>query len=162
MKTAKFCACPPTATRSKSQIYTSRCPKPTSKSPWPLALGPSIKPLALITQSQTQVKHDDGSTGSRRLWKVSGGKLTELSPQESQPPLILSSSGCYIILYEFCPGVDSRVRRFVIYAWQGARAARQDIAAGALCLNDVQVCARTQGSGPSAFPLVKPFFTPVI
>ena len=77
------------------------------------------------------------------MWKVSGGKLTELSPEESQPPLVLSSGGCYIICYEFCPGVDARVRRFVIYAWQGAMAARQDIAAGALCLNDVQVRVRT-------------------
>lgn len=73
------------------------------------------------------------------MWKVSGGRLVELSAEDSKPPLVLSSTGCYIVCYEFCPGVDARVRRFVIYAWQGAMAARQDIAAGALCLNDVQV-----------------------
>jgi hypothetical protein len=96
------------------------------------------------------VKNDDGSTGSVRVWRVVNGRLSELQatgPEGDNPslPLVLASSSCYVLCYKFCPGVDRTQVRHVLYAWQGCRGTKQDIASATLCLNEVSAMVKGQG-----------------
>jgi len=52
-------------------------------------------------------------------------------------PLWLSSNKCYLLHYQFCPGVDRSQTRHVLYVWHGRGSARADRASATMSMNEV-------------------------
>eukprot|EP00960_Hanusia_phi_P028495 747436-Hanusia_phi.AAC.1 len=101
--------------------------------------------LPLITPA---VKHDDGSTGSCRVWIVEQGKLKEMEMEEGENkvcrPLVLDSRHCYVMRYTYCPGIDRTQTRSITYVWQGRWAGRATMAAAVMSMGEVS-SASTSG-----------------
>eukprot|EP00802_Teleaulax_amphioxeia_P006482 Tamp_06486.p1 GENE.Tamp_06486~~Tamp_06486.p1 ORF type:complete len:311 (-),score=39.69 Tamp_06486:1242-2174(-) len=91
------------------------------------------------------LKHDDGSSGSVRVWWIQKGKLVPLSSagllgeegSSAAQPLWLHSNRCYLLHYQFCPGVDRSQTRHVLYVWHGRASPRADRASATMSMNEV-------------------------
>ena len=103
------------------------------------------------------LKHDDGASGVTLLWTIAHGKVVALPPKggeggkqkeegaSQERPVWLNSARCYIVHYQFCPGVDRSQVRHVIYAWHGRLSSRADRASCTMCMNEVSTL--TGGGG---------------
>jgi hypothetical protein len=78
-----------------------------------------------------------------QVWVIQNSRIVALDQEAGSHgrPVCLDSSRCYILLYDYCPGVDLRQTRVVIYCWHGKLSSRSDRASSTMCMNEVSTLA---------------------
>jgi hypothetical protein len=76
-----------------------------------------IGKLLLLPRTPAETPGEEGSSAAQPLW--------------------LSSNKCYLLHYQFCPGVDRSQTRHVLYVWHGRGSPRADRASATMSMNEV-------------------------